>query len=122
MEDSYVSVWNVFSFALVRKDTWIKICESISLSFILYGCETWFRRLRKNGLRAFRNRVLRRMFVRKNEKQRESGDNCIRGSSGDHLHPSPNLIRGIALRRTRRTGKSKGKIHPRTGLEGAEGE
>jgi len=60
--------------------------------------------------------------LRQNEKQQESGDNCITGSSGDHLYPSPNYIRGIALRRTRGSGKSKGKVHPRTGVEGPQGE
>jgi hypothetical protein len=117
-----VSVWNLLSFALVRKDTWIKICESISLSFILYGCKTWFRRLWKIGVRAFKNRVLRRICVRKNEKQHDSGDNWITESNGDHLFLSPNFIRGITSRRTRGAGKSKGKIYPRTGLEGPERE
>ena len=64
--------------------------------------------------------VLRRIFVRKNEKQQDTGDNCIRGSSGDHLYPSANFIRGVRSRRTR--GAGKGKVYPRTGLEGPEGE
>ena len=105
-EDSYVSVWNLLSFALVSKDTWIKICESISLSSILYGCETWFRRLQKIGVRALKNRLLRRISVRKNEKKHDSGDNWITVSSGGHLCPWPNFIRGITSRRTRGTGKS----------------
>ena len=117
-EDSYVSVWILLPFVLVRKDTWIKICQRISLSFILYGCETWFRRLRKNGLRVFKNRVLRGIFVRNNEKQQDSGENYITGSPGDHFYPSPNFIVGIISRRTRGAGKSEGKFHPRTGIEG----
>jgi hypothetical protein len=47
----------------------IKIYETIILNVVLYGCETWFLILRKEyRLRAFENRVLRRIFGPKREK------------------------------------------------------
>jgi hypothetical protein len=41
----------------------IEICRTIVLPLSLYGCETWFPQLRdKHRLRAFENRVLRKIF------------------------------------------------------------
>jgi hypothetical protein len=40
-----------------------KICKSVSLPVVLYGCETWSLILRKeHRLRVFENRVLKRIF------------------------------------------------------------
>ena len=59
----YYSVQNILSSSLLSKNINIKICRTIILSVVLYGCETWsltFREERR--LRVFENRVLRRIF------------------------------------------------------------
>jgi hypothetical protein len=41
----------------------IRICDTIALPVVLYGCETWYLSLREeHGLMVFENRVLRRIF------------------------------------------------------------
>jgi hypothetical protein len=41
----------------------IRICKSIILPTVLYGCETWSLTVREEyKLRVFENRVLRRIF------------------------------------------------------------
>jgi hypothetical protein len=63
----YHSVKRVSSHFL--KDLKIKICETIILPVILYGCDTWFFTLKeKHRLRVFENRVLRRLFGPKGEE------------------------------------------------------
>ena len=54
---------------LLSKNLKIKICRTIILSVVLYGCETWSLTLREGRkLRVFENMVLRRIFVpRKDE-------------------------------------------------------
>jgi hypothetical protein len=43
--------------------------ETIILSVVLYGCETWYVTLRgENRLRVFENRVLRRIFGPKRDE------------------------------------------------------
>jgi hypothetical protein len=56
--------------------------KTIILPVVLYGCETWSLSLREDhGLRAFENRVLRRIFGQKRvEVTGEWGENCIRMS------------------------------------------
>jgi len=45
------------------KNVKIKICRTIILSVVLYGCETWSLTLREERkLRVFENMVFRRMF------------------------------------------------------------
>jgi hypothetical protein len=52
-----------FIFPLLFKNIKIKIHRAIILLIVLYGCETWSRKLRKERrLRVFENRVLRRIF------------------------------------------------------------
>ena len=42
---------------------YIKICRTIILPLVLYGCETWSLTLREERrLRVFKNRVLRSIF------------------------------------------------------------
>jgi hypothetical protein len=71
------------------------------LPVILYGCETWSLTPReKQTLRAFENRVLRRIF-------RPKGDEITRkwrrlhSEELHYLYYSPNIIRVIKLRRMR---------------------
>ena len=60
---------NLLSSRLLSKNLKIKICRTIILSVVLYGCETWSLTLREGRkLRVFENMVLRRIFVpRKDE-------------------------------------------------------
>jgi len=59
----YHSVQNLLSSSLLSKNLKIKICSTIILPVVLYGCETWSLTLREEQrLRVFENRVLRRIF------------------------------------------------------------
>jgi hypothetical protein len=63
------SVHSLLSSPLLSKTLKIKIYQTIILSVVLYGCETWSLTLREEyRLRVFENRVLRRMFGPKREK------------------------------------------------------
>jgi hypothetical protein len=54
------SIQNLLSSRLLSKNIKIRI---LTLSVVLYGCETWFLTLRKkHTLRVFEDRVLRRIF------------------------------------------------------------
>jgi len=66
----------VFQFAIqILK---IKICRTIILAFVLYGCETWSLILREERrLRVFENRVLRRVFGPKRDEVTGNGGNYI---------------------------------------------
>ena len=58
------SVYNLLSSSLLSKNRKIKVYRTIILPVVLYGCETWSLTLREEcGLRVFKNRVLRRIFV-----------------------------------------------------------
>jgi hypothetical protein len=58
----YHSVQNLSS-RLLSKNVKIRICKTIILPVVLYGCETWSLALREeHRLRVFENRVLRRLF------------------------------------------------------------
>jgi len=53
------SVQNLLSYTLLSKDIKVKICRTIILPFVLYGCETWSPTVGKeHRLRVFGNRVL----------------------------------------------------------------
>jgi hypothetical protein len=58
-------VQNLLSSSLLSKNIKIRICKTIILPVVLYGCETWSETLREE-LRlfvfVFENRVLRRIF------------------------------------------------------------
>ena len=59
----YHSVQNLLSPTLLSRNLKLKICRIIILPVVLYGCETWSLTLRKERrLRAFENRMLRRIF------------------------------------------------------------
>jgi hypothetical protein len=48
---------------LLSRNVKIKMCKTIILPVVLYGCETWSLMLREeHRLRVFENRVLRRIF------------------------------------------------------------
>jgi hypothetical protein len=74
----YHSVQNLLSLRLLSKNIKIRIYKTIILPVVLYGCETWSLTLReKHRLRAFENRVLRRMFCPKRDEMLGDGENCI---------------------------------------------
>ena len=59
----FYSVQNLLSSRLLSKNLKIKIYRNIILPVVLYGCETWSLTLREEcRLRAFENRVLRKVF------------------------------------------------------------
>jgi hypothetical protein len=59
----YHSVQNLLSSRLLSRNLKFRICKTIILPVVLYGCETWALTLREeHGLRVFENRVLRRIF------------------------------------------------------------
>jgi hypothetical protein len=59
----YYSVQTLLSSKLLCKNLKMKICKTIILPVVLYGCETWSLKLREEcRLRVFENRILRRIF------------------------------------------------------------
>jgi len=65
----YRSVQNLLSSSLLTQHLKIKIYRSITLSCVLYGCETWSLTLREDRrLRVFENKVLRRIFWPKRDE------------------------------------------------------
>ena len=60
---------NVLSSSLLSKNLNIKICRTIILPVVLYGCETWLLTLREERrLRVFENWVLSRIFGSKRDE------------------------------------------------------
>ena len=67
----YYSVQTLLSSRLLTKNLKIKICKTIILPVVLYGCETWSLTLREESrLRVFENMILRRIFEPKNGEWR----------------------------------------------------
>jgi hypothetical protein len=65
----YHSEQNLLSSSLLSKNGNIKICRSIILPVVLYGCESWLLTLREEcRLRVFENKVLRRIFGPKRDE------------------------------------------------------
>jgi hypothetical protein len=59
----YRSVQSLLPSRLQSRNVKVKIYKTIILPVVLYGCETWFLKLRaEHILRVFENRVLRRIF------------------------------------------------------------
>jgi len=78
------------------KNIKIKISKTVFFSVCLYGCEAWFLILREeHTLRAFENRVLRKIF--------ESKGDGVRDELYD-LYSSPNVARVIIFRLMRWAG------------------
>jgi hypothetical protein len=90
------SVQNLSSSSLLSKNIKIRICKTISLPVVLYGCETWSLTLREEyRLRVFENRVLRRIFG----PQRDEVTGGWRKLHNEELHnvySSPCIIRMIS--------------------------
>jgi hypothetical protein len=72
--------------------------QTIILSVVLYGCETWSLTLREqHRLRVFENRVLTRIFGPK----RDEVTGGWRNEELHNLYCSPSIIRIIKSRKTR---------------------
>jgi hypothetical protein len=93
----------IFCLPLSNKKLKIKMCKTVILPLVLYGCETWSLTLREeHRLRVFENRVLRRIFGPKRDE-----DGSWRKLHNDELHSlysSPNIVRVIKSRRMRWAG------------------
>ena len=97
---SYYWVQTLFPSRLLSKNLKIKIYKTIILPVVLYDSETWSITLREESrLMKFENRILRRIFEPKRDKNAEwrrlHNDEC------HHLYLSPNIVRAIKSRRLR---------------------
>jgi len=71
-------VQNLLSSSLLSKNLKFKIYRTIILPVVLYGCGTWSLMWREEcRLKAFENRVLRRIFGPKRDKVKGSRENYI---------------------------------------------
>jgi hypothetical protein len=82
----------------------MRICKTIILPVILYGCKTWSLTLREeHRLRVFENKVLRRIFGTKKDevtgRRRKLHNEELRD-----LYSSPSIIRVIKSRRMKWAG------------------
>jgi hypothetical protein len=65
----YHSVQSLLSTRLLSRNLKDKICKTVILPVVLYGCETWSLTLREElRLRVFENRMLRRIFGPKKDE------------------------------------------------------
>ena len=89
---------------LLSKKLKIKMCRTIILPVVLYGCEAWSLTLReKRKLRVFENMVSRRIFGPRRDEV-TGGWRRLRNEELSDLYSSPNIVRVIKSRRMRWTG------------------
>jgi hypothetical protein len=82
-------VQNLLSSGLISKNLKIKVCRTILLPVVLYGYETWSLLLRQEcRLRAFENRVARRIFGLKRDKVTREW----RQLRNEKLYSLPNIV------------------------------
>jgi hypothetical protein len=95
----YDLVQNPLSSGLLTKNIKIKVCRSIILPIVLYGCETWSVTLtEEQRLMVFENRVLRRIFGPKQDEG--TGEwRRLHNEELNALYSSLNIIQVIKLRR-----------------------
>jgi hypothetical protein len=95
----YHSVQNLLPSRLQSKNVKVRICKTIILPVVLYGCETWSLTLRKE----YKLRVLRRIFGPKRDGV-TGGWRKLRNEELHNLYSSPVIIRIIKARRMRWAG------------------
>jgi hypothetical protein len=98
----YYSVQYILSSHLISKNLKIKICKTVILPVVLYGCKTWSHFRKGTQTEDFENRVLRTIFGPKREE-----DGSWRKLHNDELHnlySSRNIVRVIKSRRMRWAG------------------
>jgi hypothetical protein len=84
---------------LLSKNLKIRICKTIILPVVLYGCETWSLILREeHRLGVFENKVLRRIFRPKGDEV-TGGWRKLHNEELHDLYSSPSIIRIIKSRR-----------------------
>ncbi|KAJ4437065.1 hypothetical protein ANN_17200 [Periplaneta americana] len=100
----YYSVEKLLSSSLLSKNLKVRIYETVTLPFVLYGCETWTLTLREeNRLRVFENKVLRKIFKAKRDEV--TGEwRKLHNAELHALYSSPDIIRNIKSRRLRWAG------------------
>jgi hypothetical protein len=101
----YPSVQSFLSSHLLSKNIKIKICRTIILPVVSYGCETWSLKLREeHRLRIFENRMLRRIFGPKREEV-VGGWRGLHNEEPCNLYASPNVSWVMKSRRMRWVGQ-----------------
>jgi hypothetical protein len=97
----YHSVQNLLSSCPLSNNVKVRICNTIILRVVLYGCETWSLTVREElKLRVFENRVLRRIFGPKRDRV-TGGWRKLHNEELHNLHSSAGIIRIIKSRRMR---------------------
>jgi hypothetical protein len=93
---------------LLSRNVKVKIYKTLILPVVLYGCETWYFTLREqHRLRAFENRVLRRIFGSK--RHEVTGEwRKLHNEELHNLYSSTNIIRQIKSRRLKWAGHVAG--------------
>jgi hypothetical protein len=88
---------------LISKNLKIKIYKTVILPIVLYGCKIWsFTSGKEHRLRAFENRVLRRIFGPKREEHGSWGK--LHNDELHSLYSSSNIVRVIKSKRMRWAG------------------
>jgi hypothetical protein len=88
----------------LSKNIKIRIYKTIIFPVVLYGCKTWSLTLREeHRLRAFENRVLRRIFGPKRDEVTRDWRK-MHNEELHNLYSSLNIIRMIKSRRIRWAG------------------
>jgi hypothetical protein len=100
----YHAVQNLLSSHLLSRRVKIKICKTIILPLVLYGCETLSLTLREeHRLRVSENRVLRRIFGPTRDEV-TGGSRKLHNEELHGLYSSPSIVRMIKARRMRWAG------------------
>ena len=95
---------NILSSSSLYTNIRIKICRTIILPVLLYGCETWSLTLREERrLRVFEKRVLRGIFGAKRDEVKGEWRKLHNEELND-LYSLPNIVRVIKSRRMRQEG------------------
>jgi len=90
----YHLVQNLLYSKFLSNDVNIKICRTIILRFVHYGCETWSLTLREERrLKAFDKGVLRKIFGSKRDEV-TGGWRKLHNEELNDLYCSPNIVRG----------------------------